>query len=115
MLRPLLLCSFLMWAGNASAQTTYTPTNADGRIEIVIKDHKFEPAEIRVPVGQRIELLVDNQDSTAEEFESNELKVEKVIAGGAQGIIRLRALDAGEYPFVGEFNEETAQGILIVE
>ena len=38
-------------------------------ITIVIKDHKFDPAELKVPAGKVIELMVDNQDPTPEEFE----------------------------------------------
>jgi len=82
---------------------------------ITIKDHKFDPVEVRVPVGKPVILVVKNADETAEEFESSALKVEKIIAGGQQGTIRLRPLAAGSYPFVGEFHEDTAKGTIIAE
>jgi plastocyanin len=82
---------------------------------VVLKDHKFDPAEIHVPAGKRITLTVDNQDATPEEFESQELKVEKVIAGSSKGIVRFGPLEAGTYPFHGEYNEATAQGKVIAE
>ncbi|HEY0419406.1 MAG TPA: cupredoxin domain-containing protein, partial [Acetobacteraceae bacterium] len=47
-------------------------------LEVVIRNHRFEPAELRAPAGVPIEITVKNEDSTAEEFESKELKVEKV-------------------------------------
>ena len=43
---------------------------ADPEFTLVIRDHRFEPAEIRVPAGQKIKLVVHNQDATPEEFES---------------------------------------------
>jgi plastocyanin len=82
---------------------------------IVIKDHKFEPAEIRVPAGQRIKLVVENRDATPEEFESHDLRIEKVIAGGAQASIWIGPLPKGSYSFVGEFHEDSAKGRIIVE
>src|SRR5262245_41186057 len=47
-------------------------------VTITIKDHKFDPVEVRVPAGQAIKLTVKNLDASAEEFESKTLKVEKV-------------------------------------
>lgn len=82
---------------------------------LVIKDHKFEPAELTVPAGVKVKLIVDNQDATPEEFESHELNREKVIPGKSQAKIFVGPLDAGVYPFFGEFNEATAQGKLIVK
>ena len=84
-------------------------------LAVTIKDHKFSPAEIHVPANQAVTLKVTNEDPTPEEFESHDLDVEKIIAGGQSAIIRLRPLDAGRYKFFGEFHEDTAQGVLIAE
>jgi hypothetical protein len=85
------------------------------KLQITIKDHKFEPAELKVPANKPIILMVKNLDATPEEFESKSLKIEKVIAGGAQATINIRPLEIGKYKFVGEFNEKTAQGVIVVE
>jgi plastocyanin len=82
---------------------------------IVLKDHKFDPAELHVPAGKPITLTVKNADSTAEEFESSDLKIEKVIPGGQEGTIRLQSLPAGNYSFTGEFHEDTAKGRVVAE
>lgn len=87
----------------------------DPSFTIVIKNHKFEPAELTVPVGKRIRLIVDNQDPTPEEFESHSLKREKVIRGSAKATILIGPLKAGTYDFVGEFNEATAKGKIIAK
>ena len=53
---------------------------------LTIKDHRFEPAELQVPAGKAFTLNVTNGDATAEEFESDDLDVEKVIAGGQSAV-----------------------------
>lgn len=83
--------------------------------EIVIKDHKFNPSTVEIPAGQKVKLVVKNQDPTAEEFESHDFNREKVISGNSEAIIFVGPLDAGEYKFFGEFHEKTAQGKLIVK
>ena len=88
---------------------------ADAEFALVIRNHRFEPAELRVPAGQKIKLVVHNQDSTPEEVESHELNREKVIPGGAKANIYVGPLAPGRYPFFGEFNEKTARGALIAE
>jgi hypothetical protein len=82
---------------------------------LVIRDHKFEPAEIRVPAGKRVSIYVSNEDSTPEEFDSTALKVEKVIPGKSKGLVRIGPLTPGRYEFIGEFNAETAKGVVIAE
>ena len=82
---------------------------------LTIKDHRFEPSEIKVPAGKPVTITVKNADATAEEFESEALDVEKVIAGGAETAIRLRPLEPGRYDFMGEFNADTAKGVIVVE
>jgi hypothetical protein len=107
-LRALLLVPALAFAGLAFAADVPEFT-------LTIKDHKFEPAELTVPAGQKVKIKVVNADPTPEEFESHELKREKVIPGGATANIFVGPLKAGEYPFFGEFNPKTAQGKLIVK
>ena len=87
----------------------------DHEARLIIRDHKFEPAELSVPAGQKFKLLVENQDATPEEFESSELNREKVVVGKATITIFLGPLDAGRYPFFGDFHQETAQGVLIAK
>ena len=87
----------------------------DPTFEITIKEHVFTPSEIVVPAGQKIRLVVKNEDATAEEFDSQSLNREKVIAGKGQGTIFVGPLKPGEYPFIGEYHEKTATGKLIVK
>jgi hypothetical protein len=84
-------------------------------ITITIENHLFSPAEITVPAHQKIRLLIINKDSTPEEFESYELNREKVIVGQSKAVIFIGPLEPGLYPFFGEFNPKTAQGMIRAE
>ena len=82
---------------------------------LTLKDHKFAPSEIKVPANKRVKLTVVNDDPTPEEFDSHDLKVEKVIPGKSKGIVRIGPLKPGRYHFVGEYHESTAKGVVIAE
>jgi plastocyanin len=84
-------------------------------VEISIKDHKFEPSTLKLPVGKPIKILVKNLDATPEEFESHDLGFEKVIAGKSSATIRVKPLKPGTYKFFGEFHEDTALGHIVAE
>ncbi len=101
------LCAVLLAVSPAFADDT--------AFALVIKDRRFQPAELAVPAGKKIKLKVQNQDSTPEEFESHELNREKVIPGNSTATIYIGPLQEGRYPFVGEFNQKTAQGAIVAK
>jgi hypothetical protein len=82
---------------------------------LTIRNHKFEPTELRVPAGKRVTIYVSNEDPTPEEFESVSMKVEKIIPGKSKGLVRVGPLTPGRYDFFGDFNQATAKGVLIAE
>jgi plastocyanin len=88
---------------------------ADPEVTLTIRDHRFEPAELRVPAGRKIKLVIDNQDASAEEFESHALNREKVIPGKTRVPVFIGPLKPGRYPFEGEYNAKTAKGLVIAE
>lgn len=87
----------------------------DDSFELTIREHRFEPDVLEIPAGKRVKLLIHNKDATPEEFESHDLNREKVIPGGATGIVYVGPLSPGTYKFFGEFHEATAQGRIIVK
>lgn len=105
----------LMLIGLGSGFLCNPATAAEDNFTIVIKDHRFEPSRLEVPAGRKLKLLVRNLDSTPEEFESHDLKREKVIAGKSQATIGIGPLKPGSYKFVGEYHENTAQGEIIAK
>ena len=81
---------------------------------ITIKDHQFSPKELIIPANEKIKLIVENLDPTAEEFESYDLNREKIVTGNSKITLFIGPLKPGEYKYFGEFHEDTAQGIIIV-
>jgi plastocyanin len=99
-------------AGLAAA----APAGADTpEFTLVIESHRFIPAELKVPAGQKIRLLVENRDPTAEEFESYDFNREKVVPGKGRIVLFVGPLKRGRYEFFGEFNSDTARGFLVAE
>lgn len=105
-MKHLLLISLLLPLAAHADDADYT---------LLIKDHRFQPAELTIPSGKKTKLIVENQDTTPEEFESHALNREKVIAGHSSATIYIGPLAPGRYPFFGEFNEATAQGVIIAQ
>ena len=103
----LSLAPILATATSASAQ--------DPAFTLVIKDHQFQPTEFEVPAGQKIALTVKNNDSTPEEFESTELRREKVVAGGEQITVYIGSPKPGKYEFFRDLNPKTARGHIIAK
>jgi plastocyanin len=87
----------------------------EAAFKLTIRNHRFEPAELVVPAGQKIKLEIENQDATPEEFESYELNREKVVPAKATVVIFVGPLKPGRYPFFGDFNKESAKGELIAK
>ncbi|KPH65567.1 MULTISPECIES: cupredoxin domain-containing protein [Pseudoalteromonas] len=80
---------------------------------LILKDHLFYPSEIYVPANKKLKLLIENQDSTPEEFDSFDLNREKVLYPARQSVIYIGPLSPGRYEFFGEFSPNTARGVVI--
>ncbi len=106
---PSLLIALGIWTATVPASA------AEDSYTLTIKNHRFDPALLEVPAGKKLKLTVANLDPTAEEFESHDLKREKVIAGKGRAVITIGPLKPGTYKFVGEFNESTAQGRIVAK
>ncbi|MEO8411162.1 MAG: cupredoxin domain-containing protein [Propionivibrio sp.] len=89
----------------------------DHEVTVTIRDHAFQPQEIRLPAGKKVQLRIVNDDTTPAEFESKSLNREKIIPGKSTGRINIGPLKPGTYPFVEEYheNDAAAQGVIVVE
>jgi hypothetical protein len=99
----------------AALLLTTMPAFADDAIPVTLQNHKFTPSEIHVKANTPSVIALTNKDTTAEEFDSTSLKVEKVVAGNSSGNVRIRALAPGRYPFMGEYHSDTAQGVVVAK
>jgi len=96
------------WAPIARAEDAAT-------VHLSLKDHRFQPADVRAPAGKPITIVISNLDPTPAEFESKTLRVEKVVAGGGTITVQIRPLAAGRYRFFDDYHEDTTEGFLNVQ
>ena len=95
---------FAPLSGGASA--------APPEIPLLIEKNQFQPADVKVKSGAPFVLVITNRNAAAAEFESKELRVEKVIPAGKTVKVRMRALKPGTYPFVDDFHAQTTGRII---
>src|SRR4051812_10440817 len=81
---------------------------------LTFRNHAFDPPELNLPAGTRIKLTVKNADTIPAEFECTELRREKVVPAGGEGIVYLGPLKPGSYECFDDFHPET-RGRLIVK
>ena len=103
----LILALFLPLTAPAAAQ--------QATVHLTIKDHQFQPSQPRAPANQPFAIVVKNLNSTAAEFESKTLRVEKVVAPGGEITMLIRPLNPGRYHFFDDFHQDTTDGDLTVE
>jgi hypothetical protein len=82
---------------------------------LMLKAHRFAPAELHVPAGKPFFLVVSNQEDSADEFEMRSPPLEKVILPGSQGHVRVRPLAPGRFVFFDDFHPATPAGAIIAE
>jgi high-affinity iron transporter len=91
------------------------PVYAQTEVHLTIKDHRYTPDRIEVPAGAKFKILVKNEDETTEEFESDQLKREKLVPPGEEIPVLIGPLEPGDYNFFGDFHRDTAQGVLVAK
>lgn len=99
----------LLLSGPAAAQQKPV------EIAITVKANKFEPATVEAPANTPLVFRVKNLDPKPMEIESKDLKFEKIVQGGGEVTINVRAQKPGKYEFYDDFHEDTTRGTLIVK
>ena len=97
---------FLPGPAQAADLLTYT---------VVAKDGRFTPNMLNVPAGVRFKIVVRNQGHDAIEFESLQLRKEKVLAPGAESFVVIAPLKPGEYEFFDDFHPNTGRARIVVK
>lgn len=82
---------------------------------ISLKNNQFSPKELTIPAGQKIRIIVKNEDATPAEFESSDLDREKLVGAKSQIILFVGPLDAGNYGYFDDFHRNTATGVIVAK
>lgn len=102
----------------AIAVTAFSPALAEPTtppliIAVTLKDHRFSPDVINIPAGQRVKIDITNHDATADDFDSDDLHIDKDIAPHGRVAFFIGPLKAGIYAFKGELHAATAHGTVV--
>src|SRR5438105_1158799 len=84
-------------------------------VRLVLKDHRFAPDRITVPAGQPVRIELLNQDAATEEFDSEDLHVERDVTPHGRTVFTVGPLKPGTYGFMGELHADTASGVIVAE
>lgn len=87
----------------------------DPTFRVEFKDGVVMPLRLEVPANRRFRLELHNTGQTAAEFESRELRKEKVLAPGSTSVLVIRTLDPGEYQFFDDFHLEAPPSVLVAK
>ncbi len=82
---------------------------------LLIKGGHFFPETLEVPAATRFRLELKNEGPGAAEFESIELKKEKVLAPGVTSNLVFFPLKPGTYTFFDDFHPDTARGVIVAK
>jgi heme/copper-type cytochrome/quinol oxidase subunit 2 len=81
-------------------------------VSLTLKDHRFSPGTITVPAGRPIRIELANQDGALEEFDSDDLRVERDVTPHGRISFIVGPLKPGRYSFMGELHADTASGVV---
>jgi len=84
-------------------------------LQLVARDGKFEPLKLEVPAGKRFKIEISNQGKSPMEFESKDLKQEKVLAAGAKSSVVINPLKPGTYTFFDEHHMDAPKGQIVAK
>ncbi len=105
-----IVAILLMLSAASSALADDMPT-----YRLLMKDGRFFPETLEVPANTKFRLELRNEGPGATEFESIELKKEKVLAPGVTSNLVFHPLKPGTYKFFDDFHPATAQGRIVAQ
>jgi Cupredoxin-like domain len=110
------VCAALLAAVTFSSSLAYSPAGEEEPVfTIEFNDGAVAPLRLQVPANKRFQLLLRNNGETPAEFESSELRKEKVLAPKSSAILVFRTLDPGEYPFFDDFHPSAPKAVLVAK
>ena len=104
-----VLLSVLL-AGGAPLRAEEEPT-----FTLEFRDGVVSPLRVEVPANTRFKLELRNTGGTPAEFESGELRKEKVVSPNSTAILVFRTLDPGEYAFFDDFHPDAPKAVIVAK
>jgi len=105
----------LVFALSSFASLPHVRAEDEPTFTIEFHDGKVEPLRLEVPANQRFKIELRNTGVTPAEFESNELRKEKVLAPNSSSVLVFHTLDPGEYEFFDDFHPDAPKAVLVAK
>jgi len=74
--------------------------NNSGGVQVAMRDYQFAPQTYQARVGEKVRLVVKNDDAAAHTFTISELGVNQNIPARQQAVIEFQPSAAGVYQYV---------------
>jgi hypothetical protein len=84
-------------------------------VQLTLQNHRFQPDHVTVPAGERFRIELTNRDDTVDEFESYDMKFEKIVVPGGRITVFAGPLHPGTYKFFDDYHPDTATGTITAE
>ncbi len=84
-------------------------------VALSLSNHRFSPADVTAPANQKFQIKITNNDETPAEFESHDLKVEKIVVPGGTVTVTAGPLKPGTYQFFDDYHPDDAHGTVTVK
>lgn len=87
----------------------------DAPISLMLENHHFTPSTFTVPAGKRFRIQLTSHDTSVDEFESYDMKFEKIIVPGNTITVFAGPMHPGTYSFFDDYHPDDAKGTVTVE
>ena len=94
---------------------TSRSADLDTVLAIKAEGGRFNPPQLQVPANQPFKVRVSSAEKSPIEFESFELRRERVIRPGETITVNMPGLTPGTYKFFDDFHRDTPQGEIVVK
>ncbi len=110
-IRAVLACAALLAAaGPATASASELPA-----VTLTLRDGRFEPEPLEGPARTKFKIVLHNAGTGPAEFESESLRLEKVLSAGARSFVVVQPRPPGTYDMFDEFHPRAPRGRIVLK
>ena len=84
-------------------------------VTLTLRDGRFEPETLEAPARTRFKIILRNAGAGPAEFESESLRLEKVLSAGARSFVVVQPQPPGEYDMFDEFHPRAPRGRIVLK
>lgn len=105
----------ILAAASVAAASGAAQAEEPAVVKLVARDGVFRPATLEVPAGKRFKIEISNEGAGPMEFESRDLRLEKVLAADAKSSVVINGLKPGVYVFFDDYHPDAPKGRVVAK